>query len=145
MSGDENIYRRIINVKEIYYQRKILPFLKFSETCSEHSFALKWHQNIDNKHLTHSKHLSWIKIPVESIFYFPCIFWDINYKNSHCSYNFFWGEKKQSAAREKSVTKRYHLRPPLPPHPLSLFLLGALRNGWMIPKAWATMKQQKII
>ena len=31
-----------------FCRRKIVPFLKFSETCSEHSFSLKWHKNIDH-------------------------------------------------------------------------------------------------
>ena len=48
LSGDKNIYRRIINVDENYYRQKILQFLKFSETCSEHSFSLKCHKNIDH-------------------------------------------------------------------------------------------------
>ena len=47
-SGDKNIYPRIINADENYYQQKILPFLEFSEICPEHLFSIKWHKNIDH-------------------------------------------------------------------------------------------------
>ena len=31
-----------------FCRQKVLPFLKFSETYSEHSFSLRWHKNIDH-------------------------------------------------------------------------------------------------
>ena len=53
-SGDENIYRRICRYKNVdknCYRQKILPFLKFSETCLKHSFSLKWQKNIDHPYI----------------------------------------------------------------------------------------------
>ena len=94
------------------------------------------------------------KIPVElwvhRIFSFPYILWDINYKSWHCSCKFSW-LKRNNQRHENKALRNGILWDPLflpvmlhnkihyPPSPL-----GALRNGWMIPKV-CTMKQQKII
>ena len=62
LSGDENIYRRMINADDDYYRRKIFddskisPFLKFSKTCSGHYFSLKRHKNIDHPACKYTDH-----------------------------------------------------------------------------------------
>ena len=144
-----------------FCRQKILPFLKFSEIFCNRAFifskvAQKFRPssvwlNIWPTVNTLVNNLRFQQNLDSQVFSFTYIFWDINYKSWHAHVTFAdvkrnnqWHEKK---ALHNGITRdplplpiRLHNKIHYPPSPL-----GVLRNGWMIPKTWATMKHQKII